>query len=327
MPDASARVLADAGLSVLVTGAGGFIGAHLLQRLLDAGVRARGWVRARAAEAAPAYRHQYCREVDLCDIDSLRAALREDSPDCVFHLAADAIRREAPHADSRFDNADTTRHLLEALAEQAPGAAVVLASSESVYGPGTGCAFDEATPPAPADAYAVSKLECEQLVQSLWAHAGRRAAIARLSNVYGGGDRHRSRLVPGAILAVLNGLSPTLRSNPAQTRDFLYIDDAVRGLLRIGAGARLAPRGECIFNLASGRSVSIGKLVTDIARIAGRPELAPPVPARLEPLPPRQVTIARVGQACAWAPEFDLHEGLARSVRWYRENFAVFGEP
>jgi nucleoside-diphosphate-sugar epimerase len=314
----AAQVVAAAGLSVLVTGAQGFIGAHVCQRLLAAGVRVSAWARANADGG--------CRAVDLCDAVAVRAALREAAPDCVLHLAADAIRREEPHASEQFDNADTTRILLEALAEQVPAAAFVLASSESVYGPAEGRVFDENCAPAPNEPYALSKRHCEQLTDALWTQAGRRSAVVRLSNIYGGGDRHRSRLVPGAVLAVLGGQPPTLRSSAAVTRDFLFIDDAVHGLLAIAAGVCLTQHGQGIFNLASGQATSIGALACDIARIAGRPDLAPELPAQLESLPPRRVAIERVRALYGWTPEVPLQEGLARTVSWYRENIAVIGE-
>ena len=233
--------------------------------------------------------------------------------DVVFHLAAQTVVSEA-RADplATYEaNVTGTWRLLGACAE-AGVRRLVLASTDQVYGPSPERPVTEDRPIAPEGPYAASKAAAELVAREF--PAGPEIVVARLVNLYGGGDAHATRLVPGTVGAILAGRRPVIRGDGSAARDLLYVEDAVSAL-RVLAGA---PAGT--YNVGSGKATSVRDVVQTALRVAGS-DLRPDV---LGETPPneggdRAVDASRL-RALGWAPEVDLAEGLARTLAWYREH-------
>jgi CDP-glucose 4,6-dehydratase len=181
----------------------------------------------------------------------------------------------------------------------------VFASSDQVYGPRAPTPTPETAPFDPAGPYAASKAAADLLARQLPG-----VVVARLANVYGPGDRHETRLVPGTIAAVRAGRAPVIRGDGSAARDMLFAEDAAEALLA------LAERGEPgeAYNVGSGESHSVREVVDAVLRIAGS-DLEPEV---LGETPPgeggrRAVDIAKVRTTTGWAPATSLEEGLRRT--------------
>jgi CDP-glucose 4,6-dehydratase len=266
---------------------------------------------------------------DVRDTRLLREALAERDVELVFHLAGQAIVGGAGQApgETFAVNVGGTWSVLEACRE-AGCPRVVVASSEKVYGPEPVGRLTERSPLEPGDSYAASKAAADVIARSYWAAHGLRVAVARLGNVYGGGDMNPSRLVPEAVWAALAGRAPRIRSDGTARRDFLYVEDAVAAYLAIAdllavdsdRSAGLA------FNAGAGIRATVLELVSGVFAAAGVPlhrELrgAGSIAGRRDADPSAGGSDhSLLSGLTGWRPRVELEEGLRRTVAWYREH-------
>jgi UDP-glucose 4-epimerase len=308
-----------AGSNVMVTGGCGFIGSHLVGRLLEAGVR-RVVVLDSLKYGAPEALSQGRGDVSLVrhalgtdPQESLGAALA--GIDYVFHLAAEKHRaaREAPRA-LLSANVDGTRELLQA-ATRAGVRKVVYASTLYVYGRMAGPPMREDELPRPATLYGVSKLAAEQLHAVARVEGGPEYALLRYFFVYGPrqfqGMGYKSVIVRN-FERLLRGERPTVYGDGQQALDYVYVDDAVSAALL----ALEAAGGGEVYNVGSSQATAVERLLEAMLRISGRS-------LEKEYLPPdetagslRVADTSKLREALGWAPRVALEDGLERTFRW-----------
>lgn len=223
-----------------------------------------------------------------------------EEADVVVHLAAQTIVATA-YADPA-----ATFEANVALAWRTAAAAprCVFASTDQVYGPRPATPVTEDAPLAPEGPYATSKAAADLLVRTLPG-----AVVARLANVYGPGDRHATRLVPGTLGAIREGRRPVVRGDGSARRDLLYVDDAVSALLVL---AERGEEGEA-YNVGTGAGSTVLEVVETALRVSGS-DLEPEV---LGGAPPgeggeRALDTAKL-RALGWEPRVGLEEGLRRT--------------
>jgi GDP-4-dehydro-6-deoxy-D-mannose reductase len=242
-------------LTTLVTGSDGFVGRHLCALLRDRGETVAGL-------DLPA--------IDLLDPGQVNRRVRETAPLRVYHLAAvSSIGQSFLDRDLVFRvNVEGTRNLLAAVAANAPAARVLLVSTGAVYGPGRGQAFRETDPFRPANPYAESKVQAEQVARE-FCERGLDARIARPLGHAGPGQR-QGFVVPdlaAQVAAIVLGRSePRLRAGNLQARrEFADARDVVR------AYRLILERGEpgAIYNLATNRPFAIAEVADILIRLAG----------------------------------------------------------
>jgi GDP-4-dehydro-6-deoxy-D-mannose reductase len=284
---------------LLVTGAGGFLGGHLVAHLLASG----DTVFATSTPPLPALPGATVLEADILEPAALARALELARPEAVVHLAGLAhvgASWERPGEYFRVNVLGT-----ENVVQAAQGAQVVLASSAEVYGPAGAAPIPEAAPYAPASPYALTKAAAERLVLA----AG--GVVLRSFNVIGPGQVPTFAL-PGfarQLATIARGESePVLRvGNLEARRDFVHVEDAAR------AYRLVAERGEAggIYNLASGRAHSIAEMLAALCRVAG---LAPRIEVDPERFRPTDVPVlegdASRLRALGWAPEHSVEAAL-----------------
>lgn len=315
-----------AGTRVLFTGAQGFIGSWVAERLLDEGARVLVLDRPPAEPSRFVLRglHERCTAVaaDLLDPASLRAAVDEHGVQAVFHLAASAIvgsARTSPLSTYEV-NVRGTWNLLEAcrLAGEPP-ARIVVASTDKAYGIHERLPYREDHALRPRYPYDASKA-CADIVARSYAHTfGLPVAVTRFGNVFGGGDFNFSRLIPGTIAALLGGERPVIRSNGLMERDFLYAEDAVAAYLAVaGSLDRPELRGRA-WNASIGRPVSVLELVTRLVEISGL-GLEPDVQGHGTPhgeIERQWLDCSAISEQLDWTPAWDIQRGLRATFEWY----------
>lgn len=299
-----------AGAEVLVTGASGFLGRHLVSRLLAEGARVHAVSRRSRGEVAGAEGASW-HAADLADADAVAALVAAVRPRVVFHLASHvAGSRDLELVLPTFHaNLASTVHLLTAVARQGGCRSFVQAGS-----------LEESRGDVPASPYAAAKLAASAYAEMFAALYAVPAVVARIFMVYGPGQPDLRKLVPYVATSLLRGAAPRLSSGTRPV-DWIYVDDVVEGLLRLGRRSDLGGRH---VDLGSGELVTVAEVVSRLFQIVGQ-DRAPDF-GSLEDRPREQVRSADVAATAAllgWRPATDLDAGLAATVEWYRRELAA----
>ena len=310
-------------MNILVTGAAGFIGSHLAERLTDMGHKVRGLdsftdyyarplkelnaaqVRAKGAEFLT---------LDLAT-DELMGAVK--GVEYIFHLAAQpGISATTPYETYVRNNLTATYRLAQA-AQQSPALrGFINIGTSSIYG--ADATGDETTVPEPTSYYGVTKLAAEQLVLAYTRDRGFPACSLRLFSVYGPRERPE-KLYPKLIRSILEDRPfPLYEGSEHHVRSYTYVDDIIDGLV-----AALNHFDRCvgeIFNIGTDISITTGEGIRITEEIIGRE-------ARIDRQPPRpgdqqrtHANIEKARQLLGYNPTTTVREGLEKEVAWYREH-------
>jgi CDP-glucose 4,6-dehydratase len=312
---------------VLVTGADGLVGAWLVKALLERGARV-VVIRRDQPAVSPLKSLGLLGSVDLvqgdiCADGLVARVIGEYEVETVFHLAAQTLVGIANRSPvSTFEtNIRGTWVVLEACRLGAV-ARVVVASSDKAYGDQPDLPYREDRPLSPRFPYEVSKAACDMLARSYWHAFGLPVAVTRLANVYGGGDVHRSRLIPEAVCAALAGSAPVVRSDGSPVRDFLYAEDAARAYLAVWEALGRGEGGGEAFNAGGDRPHRVLDVIGLICRLAGaaaEPEIQGAGVPNGE-IDRQWVDSTKLRELTGWRPEVGLEEGLRRTIDWYRDH-------
>jgi nucleoside-diphosphate-sugar epimerase len=316
---------------VLLTGAAGFIGSHLAERLLARGDEVIGVdnfdpfypreVKERNLEGARRQAGFTFHQADILDTAALAGLLTAGT--VVVHLAAKAGVRPSLRDPAGYvrTNVTGTQSVIDAM--RAAGARrLVFGSSSSVYGDDTTPPFREEAPAVhPISPYAATKRAGELLLESLAPHAGIQAAALRFFTVYG--PRQRPDLAIRTFTRRMAAGEPiTMFGDGSEARDYTYIDDIVAGVLAAFDWTATAPPGMSVFNLGGNEAVPLSRMIATIAAALG-------VEPRIE-RGPRQPGDVRLTSAdlthseavLGYRPRTPFPEGIRQFVAWYKEDYA-----
>jgi nucleoside-diphosphate-sugar epimerase len=308
--------------TVVVTGAAGFIGSHLADRLLDLGhlvigldCRDPGGDQLAATNLANACGHKRFTlvqaELGQADLDTVVAGA-----DCVFHCAAVAGVR--PSWGSQFPayvaaNVTDTHRLLAAC-ERANVRRLVYCSSSSVYGFAV-CASRECDPTCPVSPYGITKLAGEQLCLAHAARADTELSVVALRYFSVYGPRQRPDMAIGRVLAAaLTGGQYTLFGSGSQRRDFTYIEDVVDATI----AASSDEVGTSVVNVGGGSPASLLDVIEIARDVVGRPVEVNTVDALAGDVPATAADLSRASVVLGYRPRTDLRAGMARHAEWLR---------
>jgi CDP-glucose 4,6-dehydratase len=316
--------------TAFVTGATGFIGAHVTRLLVEQGARVvclqRDAVRANALDLFDLRRRVTVIQGNLEDYALLERILNEYEIEAVFHLAAQAIVGAANRSPlSTFEtNIRGSYFLLEACRVTQTAKRVVVASSDKAYGSHDELPYHEDYPLLGLFPYDASKV-CTDVLARSYAHSyGLPVAVTRFANIYGPGDMNLSRIIPGTILSVLRNEAPIIRSDGTPLREFVYVDDVARGYLTLAEQIETA-RGEA-FNFGAGEPVQMLALVNRIIALAGQEgRLTPNVLLKQKierEIDAQYLSAEKAETRLGWCAEIGLDEGLLRTIDWYRQHLA-----
>jgi CDP-glucose 4,6-dehydratase len=311
-------------MRALVTGARGFAASWLAKALLEDGSEVSSLDREGRSPTGLDL-HRIADDVndvvgDLRDYDAVLRLLRDARIDSVFHLAAQAIVGDANASPipTFQTNIEGTWVLLEACREAGVDL-VVVASSDKAYGPHEKLPYTEESALQPIFPYDVSKAATDLISRSYWHTFGLPVAVTRFANLYGGGDRNFSRLVPETVTAVLDGRSPVIRSDGSPERDFLYVEDAAQAYLAVAAALSGGKAGGEAYNAGWGEPHAVRQVVDMICEL-GPGEVEPDYRGSGNPsgeIDRQYLDSAKIRAEVGWEPSIELREGLGRTIEWY----------
>ena len=311
----------------LVTGADGFIGSHLAERLVRSGYEVRafafynsfnswGWLDTLDDDIKNSM-EVFCG--DIRDPNGVREALR--GVDAVFHLAAlIAIPFSYHSPDSYVDtNIKGTLNVLQA-ARDLETSRVLVTSTSEVYGTARYVPIDENHPYQGQSPYSATKIGADRLAESFYRAFGLPVTIVRPFNTYGPRQSARA-VIPTIITQLLGGAKEIKLGSLEPTRDFNYVKDTVAGFIALAECEKAI--GEEV-NIATGVEISIGELARELirqlnpsAKIVCESERVRPDKSEVERLLGDNTKIKAL---TGWSPKYDLASGLAETIEWLRGN-------
>jgi UDP-glucose 4-epimerase len=308
---------------VLVTGATGFIGSHLVRRLVDDGVEVHALSSVVSSvypvRLAPLREHITLHGGNLSDRSAMDAVVADVQPTHVFHLGAYTHVGKSWH---RVDeciqtNVQGTVNLLQALDGSGYRRFVYLGTSE-IYGD-IDVPFREDAVVNPISPYSVSKYAGERFCRMFHQGRGWPVVMIRPFNAYGPAQTP-DRVIPEIIGRALRG-DELKMTQGRQTREFNYVEDLADGILRAGTVDGIDGQ---LFNLGCGEEISMRDLATMILELLGNP-IEPQfgaLPERPTEIPRMFCDNTRARELLGWSPQHTLQDGLAKTIEWYRAELA-----
>ncbi len=306
--------------SVLVTGATGFIGIHLVDKLLAE--------KARVVTLGPSKRKDNSRLKQVLgsveDFETIKSIIKDNKIDIIFHLAAQPIVEigQANPIKTFEVNIKGTWNILEAARENSVQK-VIVASTAHVYGDNPKLPYKEEYFPQPSRPYETSKA-CADLLAQVYADTyNLPVEIPRFVNIYGPGDYNFNRLIPKVIKGILEGKNPKIW-DVGSVRDFLYIDDAIRAYLMLAEKDLPKTKRGRVINFGTGKPINIVDLVEKIILISKdgsiniKTEITPQ--DRSGEIRKQYVSINKAKKELGWLPEVSLDVGLVKTFEWYKNN-------
>ncbi len=311
------------GKTILVTGGTGFIGGHLVEKLLELGAKVIV-IDIELKKKSTFFLHKLKDKVklELADIRNEKkiiALFRKYRPEYVFHLAAySTVSASLERPREAFEtNVMGTVNLLEAARLSSFVRGIIVASSDKAYGKLTKGKYREEDALKGDYPYDVSK-SCEDLTSlAYYKTYGLPVAVTRFGNVYGEGDLHFDRIVPGICESIIKKKTLEIRSNGKYVRDYLYVKDVVDGYLFLARSLEKI-KGEA-FNFSSPECLSVLDLVKRAEKI-----LKVKIPYKIlnnakNEIPYQHLDDSKI-KKLGWENNYNLEKTFIGILEWYREN-------
>jgi NAD dependent epimerase/dehydratase len=315
---------------VLVTGAGGFIGSHLVENLLAEGATVRAFVRYNSRGDAGLLRlipTESLAQVEivagnLCDGDAIRKAV--EGCEIVFHLGAMiSIPYSYLHpVEVAETNLIGTLNVLMACRDLQVKRLIHISSSE-VYGTALQVPINESHPLQGQSPYSASKIGADKLAESFYCSYGLPVVTVRPFNTFG--PRQSARAVIPAIITQVLTQNVIRLGNQSTSRDFTYVTDTVRGMMKAAETDNVEGK---VLNLGTNREIKIDELVQKIIQKINRPIKIEVDSRRLRP--DRSEVMRLISdnmlarQTMGWQPEVTLDEGLDQTIDWIRQHLDLY---
>lgn len=308
---------------VLVTGGTGFIGSHLVKRLIELGsevtttnlvIEPKSYFERESLADQVAIAN-----VDITDFESVYDLVTKTGPDYIFHLAAQALVEVAYYNPRRTleSNIMGTVNILESARLYPKMKGIVVASSDKAYGKNGKQKYVENTPLKGDHPYEVSKSAADLICYSYFKTYGVPVTVSRFGNVYGEGDLNTSRIVPGIMKVLVDGGMLKIRSSGKFVRDYINVKDVVNGYLTLAEQIDKA-RGEA-YNFGSKETLSVIELISILETSLGKKVPYKILNSTKNEIPYQSLDYEKVRKAFGWKPKYTLKNTSGEIFKWYAQ--------
>ena len=314
--------------SVLVTGAGGFKGSHLVEKLSQTNANIVSLVRDFDPKSYFVTRHLSKKSIvvigDLKDYRKIADILSKYEITSVFHLGAQPIVTIAllNPLETLESNIMGTVNVLESARLYSKVNEIVFVSSDKAYGPCERIPYKEDETLRGRAPYDVSK-SCADLISQVYANPDvydMPITIARCANVFGPGDLNMSRIVPGTLEAIIKNKPLKIRSSGKLVREYIYVKDSIDGYISLAENINKT-KGEA-FNLASKNIMSVTEIVDKISNIVGKTVKMDILNQAKAEIPKQYLDGSKIKNTIGWEPKTSFEEAIKEACQWYRKIFS-----
>ena len=301
----------------LITGGAGFIGSHLSGALLRSGneVVIIDDFSANAIEKIDSKIKIY--KIGIENTDRIKEIFKKEKPDIVYHLAG-VINLRRQIADPLFakdlDFLRRTETILDACRKNSVKKIIFISSGGAIYENARVIPTPQDYPVHPASLYGLANLMLEKYIQSYCKEREMDFIILRLSNVYGP-RQWINGIVPSLIIKFLKKERPIIYGDGRQTRDFIYIDDAIRAFI---IAAEKTKTG--VYNIGSGKEVNLNKLFELLKDIFGLKIESAYQDLKGQESKRSALSIEKIKKEFGWQPQTNLKDGLSKTIKWFQKN-------
>lgn len=314
---------------VLVTGAGGFIGSHLVEKLVEIGYNVRAFLRYNSKnnwgwlDSSPVKNHIEIVTGDIRDFDSVKKAM--SGCKSVFHLAAligIPYSYESPLAYIKT-NIEGTYNILQS-ARELEFENVLITSTSETYGTAKYIPIDENHPSVGQSPYSASKISADQIAVSYYRSFNLPVKIIRPFNTYGPRQSARA-IIPTIITQILSGIKDIKAGNLHPTRDLTFVKDTVNGFIEIFNSHHT--NGEVI-NIGMNEEISIGDLIRKISSLMNTEVNVSIDDVRIRPENSEVERLVcdnrKIKKLTRWEPKYNLENGLIETIEWIYKNVSYY---
>lgn len=306
--------------NILVTGGAGFIGSHLVDRLVIDGHKV--IVVDNLSSGKKEYINPKAKfyKIDVRNRNVLRI-LKKEKINGVFHFAAQPLVEKAYKSplDVLDANIMGTANILEACRQKGGLNFIVVVSSDKAYGKAKKLPYKEDSPLKGDHPYDVSKSAADLIAQTFFSTYGLPIVITRFSNVFGPRDINFSRIIPGILEAVIKNKEFLIRSDGKMIREYTYVEDVVEGSIKLARNVQKVT-GEA-FNFGSANVYSVIEVVKKIEKVLGQKIKCDILNIAKNEIPKQYLDWTKAKKKLNWEPLTDFEEGVRESYQWYKEYF------
>jgi len=323
------------GRRVFLTGGSGFVGSWVAETLLERGAIVSALVRKdsprmdvlkRIGKNHPKAFKKVFGDLNVKDPREISRKIKDS--EIIFDIGAiTQVPYSIRHpAETMRTNVNGVLGMLEGIRLSNQDAVMIYTSTDKVYGEPDRLPITEKNQLSAKCPYDASKVAADRLVYTYHKTYGIKATMSRCSNIYGGRDANILRAIPDFVTSLIDGKRPVIRGHGNHERDFMYVTDAVAGIILLAENIGKT-NGEA-FNFGTGKPTKVRELAETVCRLYPDNKLVPEILGKLSPgeIDVQYIDAGKARKLLGWKPEVKLNEGLGRTISWYRNNDSWFRE-